>query len=73
MMLRSWMKALLPVAVVLLGMAEPALAQEEKPWTEPGLQYLETARPLAQWGLGILFIILMAFCGFKNPHRTHLD
>ncbi|MBK8915310.1 MAG: hypothetical protein IPM64_12060 [Phycisphaerales bacterium] len=50
-----------------------ALGQDEKPWTEPGLTYLETSRPYAQWGLALLFLVACALIGFKNPHRSHLD
>jgi len=69
----QWLRlGVLVVLVATLGVA-PAQAQDEGPFREPGISYLEEKGPYIEWGFGALIVIACLLIAFKNPHRTHMD
>jgi hypothetical protein len=66
------------VAVVLLSLLGApagvrAQQQDEKPFREPGIIFMEDRKPYIEWIAGTLIILVCLLIAFKNPHRTHLD
>jgi hypothetical protein len=57
--------------------ALPARAADDdaknKPFREPGIEYIEHRGAYIQWLAGALIIAACLFVAFKNPHRSHLD
>ncbi len=47
--------------------------QEEKPYHEPGIIFIEDRKPYIEWIAGTLIILVCLLVAFKNPHRSHLD
>lgn len=75
---RRWLRlaGVVPVLVLtLVLLAAPARAadDDEGPFREPGIQYLERRKPYIEWIAGSLIVLACLLVAFKNPHRTHLD
>jgi len=70
---RRFVRLAAAVAVSLATMAGPALADEDEPFHEPGINYVEHKDPYIQWIAGAVIIAGCLVVAFKNPHRTHLD
>ncbi len=71
----SWVRWGVCVALVVMCLAVPALAQQsddaDKPWLD--VPALEFHKPYIQWIVGTLFVAGCLLVAFKNPHRSHLD
>jgi hypothetical protein len=68
----AWLAAMAVISLALL--APPALGQEaeEKPFEEPGIQYLDRHDPYIQSIAAAFIVLACLLIAFKNPHRTHL-
>jgi hypothetical protein len=62
------------VALALLGAPLSARAQdEEKPFREPGIIFMDERKAYIEWIAGSLIGLVCLLVAFKNPRRSHLD
>ncbi len=57
----------------LAVLATPVRAQDERPFQEPGISFMDPEKPYIQWLAGVLIVIACLLIAAKNPHRSHQD